>query len=151
MYSITAGLSIKDSCFDIKSAEKTDGTWGDSYKHFMNVTSFYIRGMQEDEKSGSTMLVSKNNFAFKINFELRYLVLEKMLFNIYVYMFLNNGHAGNIKDIFSDLRGSKPYDLLKYSGVGVVVTIPMIGDISVSVNFKDMFLTVTYGVENQNV
>ena len=151
MYSITAGLSIKDSCFDIKSAEKTDGTWGDSYKHFMNVTSFYIRGMQEDEKSGSTMLVSKNNFAFKINFELRYLVLEKMLFNIYVYMFLNNGHAWNIKDIFSELRGSKPYDLLKYSGVGVVVTIPMIGDISVSVNFKDMFLTVTYGVENQNV
>ena len=142
-----------NSCFDIKSAHETDGTWGDSYKHSINVTSFYVRGMQEDEKSSSTMLVSKNNFAFKFNCELRYLVLEKMFFNVYVYMFVNNGYAGNIKNIFNDLGGlvSKPYNLLKYSGVGVVVTLPLVGDFSVSVNFNDMFLSVTYGVENQNV
>ena len=68
-------------------------------------------------------------------------------------MFVNNGYAGNIKNIFNDLGGlvSKPQNLLKYSGVGVVVTLPLVGDFSVSVNFKDMFLSVTYGVENQSV
>ena len=153
MYSITGGLSVMNSCFDIKSADGTDGTWGDTYKHSINVTSFYVRGMQEDDESKSILLSFQNNYAVKINVELRYLVLEKMFFNVYVYMFVNNGYAGNIKNIFNDLGGlvSKPYNLLKYSGVGVVVPLPLVGDFSVSVNFKDMFLSVTYGVENQSV
>ena len=153
MYSITGGISVMNSCFDIKSAHETDGTWGDTYKHSINVTSFYVRGMQTDGESKSIMLSFQNNYAVKINVELRYLVLEKMFFNVYVYMFVNNGYAGNIKNIFKDLGGlvSKPLGLLKYSGVGVVVTLPLVGDFSVSVNFKDMFLSVTYGVENQSV
>lgn len=154
MYSITGGLSVMNSCFDIKSADGTDGTWEDTYKHSINVTSFYVRGMQEDDESKKSILLSfQNNYAVKINVELRYLVLEKMFFNVYVYMFVNNGYAGNIKNIFNDLGGlvSKPQSFLKYSGVGVVVTLPLVGDFSVSVNFKDMFLSVTYGVENQSV
>ena len=69
-------------------------------------------------------------------------------------MFVNNGYAWNIRSIFKDLHGlgsTTLQDLLKYSGIGVVVTLPLVGDFSVSVNFKDMFLSVTYGVENQNV
>ena len=154
MYSVTAGFSVSNSCFNIKSAYGTDGTWGDSYEHSVNVTSFYIRGMQTDEGSKSFMLSYQNNFAVKFNCELRYLVLEKMLFNIYVYMFVNNGYEGKFKNIFKELHKlgmSTPYDLFKYSGVGVVVTLPLVGDFSVSVNFKDMFLSVTYGVESQNV
>ena len=154
MYSITGGISVMNSCFDIKSAHETDGTWGDSYKHSINVTSFYVRGMQTEEESKSNMLSNQNKFAVKFNLELRYLVLEKMFFNVYVYMFVNNGYAWNIKKIFKDLHelGSTTLqDLLKYSGVGVVVTLPLVGDFSVSVNFKNMFLSVTYGVENQNV
>ena len=120
-------------------------------------TSFFLKGIDEDNFSLKCLNKSKCRLAFKTNIELRFKILESNYFGIYLFGFFNGGnlfspsnddvwYKASIQQL-SFLSRNNPVRFCA-AGAGVRLNIPIVGVLGihfgVDINTKEFGFGLTF-------
>lgn len=148
-FQASLGLSLKDNVFMLQGCESGNDNVSYDYVNQQDVTYFHIKCMKEKKKEEiKTSLFTqqlqqqlRNNIAFKLNGELRYLIVANAFIVIYILLFMNSGITKSHNNI--SLKESL-FDLYNnyHSGVGVFLKIQFIGSILVYFNPRTEIMNI---------